>query len=146
MGSPQIRRIVVATDFSEAARRAQARAAAHARPPRAALDPVHRRARFLPSGGWAWARTRRRRAALLDDIDRVLAAQAQTVVDEGVSCVTTSLDGGARTLVSHAARVDADLIVVGSGGGDALERSLLGDRAERVLQRARCPVLIVPGA
>jgi len=39
----------------------------------------------------------------------------------------------------------ADLIIIGSHAGMGLGRLLLGSTAERVIERARCPVLVVTG-
>jgi universal stress protein A len=46
-------------------------------------------------------------------------------------------------IVSAAKEIRADLIVIGSHGHAGLERFLLGSTAERVVQYAPCPVLIV---
>lgn len=46
-------------------------------------------------------------------------------------------------LVDLAVEVGADLLVVGRRGGDFVARMLLGSIAERVVQHARCDVLVV---
>jgi universal stress protein A len=46
-------------------------------------------------------------------------------------------------IVSAAKEIRADLIVIGSHGHTGLERFLVGSTAERVVQYAPCPVLVV---
>jgi universal stress protein A len=43
----------------------------------------------------------------------------------------------------EAARQDADLIVIGTRGLSGIKHMLLGSIAERVVQKAPCPVLTV---
>jgi nucleotide-binding universal stress UspA family protein len=50
----------------------------------------------------------------------------------------------AAEIVALAEREHADLIVLGTHGRSGLAHVLLGSVAERVLRRARCPVLAVP--
>ena len=47
-------------------------------------------------------------------------------------------------ILDEAARLEVDLIVLGSHGHGALRRALLGSVSEGVLRAARCPVLIMP--
>jgi len=47
-------------------------------------------------------------------------------------------------IVARAAETKADLIVMGTHGRSGLAHALLGSVAERVVQHAPCPVLIVP--
>lgn len=49
----------------------------------------------------------------------------------------------ARAIVDHAAAGHVDLIVMGTHGRTGLSHALLGSVAERVVQRAPCPVLTV---
>jgi nucleotide-binding universal stress UspA family protein len=48
-----------------------------------------------------------------------------------------------RTVVSLAAELNAELLVIGARGHSALYERLVGSRADRITQRARCPVLVV---
>lgn len=50
-----------------------------------------------------------------------------------------------RVLTGIAKEIGADLIVVGATGSGPFAAELLGSTAERVLRKARCPVLIVRG-
>ena len=49
----------------------------------------------------------------------------------------------ATVIVEEAARQGADLIVIGTRGLSGFKHLLLGSIAERVVQRAPCPVLTV---
>ncbi len=48
-------------------------------------------------------------------------------------------------IVRMANHYNVDLIVIGSHGRSRIERFLLGSTAERVVQHARCPVLVIKG-
>ena len=47
------------------------------------------------------------------------------------------------TITALAKRTNADLIVMGTHGRTGIKRALIGSVAERVLQHAPCPVLVV---
>jgi nucleotide-binding universal stress UspA family protein len=47
-----------------------------------------------------------------------------------------------RDIVNLAAGLGADLIVIGAVGHSALYERLIGSRADRIVQLARCPVLV----
>ena len=46
-------------------------------------------------------------------------------------------------IVSMASDPEVDLVIIGSHGLSAIKRLLLGSTAERVVEHARCPVLVV---
>ena len=50
----------------------------------------------------------------------------------------------ADTVLAEAARVDAQLIVIGSHGYRALADLIVGGVSKAVLRKARCPVLVIP--
>jgi nucleotide-binding universal stress UspA family protein len=77
------------------------------------------------------------------------AEQLEQVVDEvrraGVECTGASELGRTHTtIVEHARRIGAGLIVMGTAGRHGLSHALLGSVAEKVVQHAPCPVLVVP--
>ena len=84
--------------------------------------------------------------------ERVLAGAAERlerIVDEvrqaGVVCTSVSEFGRTHTtIVEHARRSGAGLIVMGSAGRHGLSHALLGSVAEKVVQHAPCAVLVVP--
>lgn len=63
----------------------------------------------------------------------------------GVSAdVLVSAGHPAREILESAARIGADLIVMGTHGASGFEHLVLGSVTERVLRKATCPVLTVP--
>jgi nucleotide-binding universal stress UspA family protein len=48
-----------------------------------------------------------------------------------------------RTIVELAATLPADLLVIGATGHSALYERMIGSRADRIVQLAPCPVLVV---
>jgi nucleotide-binding universal stress UspA family protein len=84
--------------------------------------------------------------------ERVLADTAEKierVVGEiraaGVTCTSASDVGRSYVaIVEQARRSHAGLIVMGSHGRHGLSHALLGSVAEKVVEHAPCPVLIVP--
>jgi nucleotide-binding universal stress UspA family protein len=77
---------------------------------------------------------RDRMNGLLSDSDRALL-KAQVVVGSGETT--------AQAIVEYAASENIDLIVLGTHGRHGLSHLLLGSVAERVVREAPCPVLTV---
>jgi nucleotide-binding universal stress UspA family protein len=48
-----------------------------------------------------------------------------------------------RLIVDLAPKIGADLMVIGATGHSALYERLIGSRADRIVQMADCPVLVV---
>lgn len=68
------------------------------------------------------------------------------VREQNIPCSGASESGRTYTaIVDHAARIGAGLIVMGSHGRHGLGHLLLGSVAEKVVQNAPCPVLVIPG-
>jgi nucleotide-binding universal stress UspA family protein len=127
MNSYPIRTVLFATDFSEASRLAGRRAAAMARHYSARLHVVHVdppvTAPASPS----------------------LLGAAASARGTGVDVTVAALSGlPARQICSHARRIGADVIVVGTHGRTGLSRALLGSVAEAVVRHAPCAVMTVP--
>ena len=72
-------------------------------------------------------------------------ADAVAIAEEYDATIDTELVPGApaETIVERAAEEDVDLVVIGSHGRKGVSRILLGSVAERVVQRAPVPVLVV---
>ena len=145
-----IRRILCPLDFSDTSRHALEHAVAMARwfeSDITALHVLHQRfvlkppilfAEFGDSGPTA----RDREAAfvrLREWLEKASSAGVKTnlVLDEGnpTACILERADA-----------LPADLIVVGTHGLSGFDRLVLGSVAEKVLRKARCPVLTVPPA
>jgi nucleotide-binding universal stress UspA family protein len=48
-----------------------------------------------------------------------------------------------RDIVKLVDEINADLLVIGATGHSALYERMIGSRADRMVQLARCPVLVV---
>ena len=146
MDKPPIERIVVATDFSEGSDAAMERAFALARALGASLDLVHVLDTALLAapaslGGMPLVDPE----PLMNQIDIALAARVAKATEAGLRCQSSSLDGyPAKEIVRHAEKTGADLIVIGTHGRTGIAHVIMGSVAQRVVQRASCPVLVVP--
>ncbi|MGH7336772.1 MAG: universal stress protein [Myxococcota bacterium] len=90
---------------------------------------------YLPPDFWASVRS---------EAEQQLGEHAETLRARGLAVETAVCEGYAATvIVEEAARLDADLIVIGTHGLSGLKHLLLGSIAERVVQKAPCPVLTV---
>jgi nucleotide-binding universal stress UspA family protein len=147
MDPKRIKRIVVATDFSDLSQEAIETAVAFAREWGATLDLVHVASELsyaipppmdvmsLPLD----------MAAVLRDASKHMSDVEERVRQQGVACESAVLVGRADTeIVDHATQTHADLIVLGTHGRHGLPHALLGSVAEKVVQHAHCPVLTIP--
>jgi nucleotide-binding universal stress UspA family protein len=136
------RRILLATDGSRAAELAASVAAELATATDSALHVVH-----VGRGHPLWFE---RHEGLVEWLRR----EAQEFLDQQVGKIEDSGGIVARTRLRMSKRPDkaivsvsedmgAGLIVVGSRGRGVLRRALLGSISDRVVRRARCPVLVV---
>ena len=82
------------------------------------------------------------------DRDQLLADTKAFIEAEtapGVAIEAVLREGNtAAEIVDQATTMSADLLVIGTHGRSGFERLLLGSVAEKVLRKARCPVLTVP--
>jgi len=142
---PAIDHILCPVDFSEASQHAIDHALAVARWSGAAVSALHVcHPMFVPvtSGVGTGddssdAETSRLRAAAasLIEIAGARGLQVDIAVESG---------DPARQILEHADRHATNLIVMGTHGATGFGRLLLGSVAEKVLRKARCPVLTVP--
>jgi nucleotide-binding universal stress UspA family protein len=80
-----------------------------------------------------------------ESIERELQELVTPFLAAGVDVPLHRAEGdAAREIVRHAAEVHADLIVMGTHGRSGFDRLTLGSVAEKVLRKARCPVLTLP--
>jgi nucleotide-binding universal stress UspA family protein len=136
-----IRKILFATDFSEASEPALRVAASLARDNRADLILLHvSRIEDYPLG------------ELVDEAPEAPRGEVERLEElaasvENVSCDYrwVHCDGPheADAIVKAAAEESADLIVVGTHGRRGLSHLLAGSVAEKVIREAECPVLTV---
>jgi nucleotide-binding universal stress UspA family protein len=82
------------------------------------------------------------------DRDQLLANIRAFIEAESAPGITTEAlvrEGNtAAEILNQATSMNADLLVIGTHGRSGFERLLLGSVAEKVLRKARCPVLVVP--
>ena len=136
------KRIVWATDGSEAADRALPYAKELAEGAGRTLVVVHAN-EFLAgrAGGYP---------VLADEaeLEEKIRGQVKSARDEGIKATFKLVSGAAphaAHLIAEAAKeVDADVIVVGTRGHGAVAGLLLGSVTQRLLHVAPCPVLAVP--
>jgi nucleotide-binding universal stress UspA family protein len=145
----RIRRIVHASDFSQASRAAFAKAVDMAKANRAELALVHVITPVMPVVGesyispktWEDIEASTRNAAQ-KDMNRLLTAAKKA----GVRATSTLVEGVPHEeIVKAAKRKRADLVVVGTHGRTGLAKFFLGSVAGRVVTSAPCPVLTVRG-
>jgi nucleotide-binding universal stress UspA family protein len=141
-----IRRIMVATDFSEGSDAATERAFAIASALGATIDLVHvLDTALLVAPASLGAMPLVEPQALMDEIDKALTARVEKAHRAGLVCQSDSLDGyPSREIVRHAQKTGADLIVLGTHGRTGLAHAIMGSVAERVVHRSSCPVLVIP--
>lgn len=81
---------------------------------------------------------------LIDDARRRLEEQLAATLPESAAVEPRIVVGSiVDTLVTEAARADADLVVLGARGEGFLRHLLLGTTAERLLRKSARPVLLV---
>ena len=144
---PQIKRILLPTDFSRTSDLAVGYALDLARHYGASIHLVHvvEGLHFMnayPDG--YFAELPETRARLLADAELQLGATADRCTAAS-SAVTTQIVEGrpARIIVEIAARRGTDLIVMGTHGRSGVAHLLMGSVAEHVVRTAPCPVFTV---
>jgi len=144
-----MRRILFATDFSKASRKAFVTAIKTARSSRATLSIVHVLAPFMPIapdqyiGPDTWqdidAQSRRWATAHL----KTLAAKA---AKGGVRTKTLLVEGNpSREITRVARKLHADLIIIGTHGRTGFAKLFLGSVANQIVATSTCPVMTVRG-
>ncbi len=90
---------------------------------------------YLPTDFWTNVK---------EEAQRTLAQSAAGLREKGIEVEEVVREGyPASVIEDEAERQQADLIVIGTHGLSGLKHLLLGSIAERVVQRAPCPVLTV---
>ena len=147
MDTKRIKRIVVATDFSELSGEAVETAVSIADEIGATLDIVYVSpdlAMVVPPP-MDIVTMPADPAATLADASRKLGAEEDRIRARGISVESNVLVGRSDTeIVAHADKTHSDLIVLATHGRSAIGHALMGSVAEKVVQHAHCPVLTVP--
>jgi nucleotide-binding universal stress UspA family protein len=140
-----VKKILVAIDLSEPSKAVVEAGLEMARALDASLELVHVREPYVYAVAGAYGPSAAEEQALLHWIDRSLAKAAEEAHAARITCNTTSLYGSpAPEIVAHARKTEADLIIVGTHGRGGVRHAVLGSTAERVVQKAHRPVLVVP--
>ena len=136
--------IVIASDGSEAGQRAMAFAKDIAIEQKARLLVVHVD-ELVPGRGGA-----QHSLVLEPEMKARMSEQVDELTTQGVDAAfevrQVMVSGPAHAIAEAAVDAEADLIVVGTVGKGPLKGLLLGSVAQRLLQIAPCPVLVVPKA
>lgn len=144
---PDIRRIVCATDFSEASKRAYEYAVDLAAKLGAAVSVIHAYqipAYTLPDG--MVEVPVEVESSVRERLNEQLQEFTRGIDTKGVSIDAHLLDGVPYVEITHAAReLKADLVVIGTHGRTGLAHLLLGSVAERVVRTCEAPVLTIRG-
>ena len=144
-----MRRILLASDFSKASRRAYATALQTAKRNRATLTILHVMAPVVPVtpdvyvAFDAWDEVEKQAR---DWAQRQLGKLTVAAQKAGVRAVGVVAQGvAAREIVRTARRRRADLVIIGTHGRTGLAKLMLGSVAAGVIATARCPVMTVRG-
>jgi nucleotide-binding universal stress UspA family protein len=144
----QLKKILVATDFGEAAEAALGYGRALARNFDAALYVLH-----VVDNVFAHAMAGEGYVAILPEVQQELETAARKRLDEqlidndpdkpATTPVVITSSTAAYAIVQYARDEHVDLIIMGTHGRGPLSHLLMGSVAERVVRTAPCPVLTV---
>jgi len=141
-----LKKIILATDFSENAEHAMSYARDLASTFGAEIDLVHVHQPPVYTGAFAYGAIEMP-PDFAEETRRLLSARLQEQRDKlgsGIEVKTTLKEGVPfKELIHHAAENDVDMIIMSTHGHTGLKHVLLGSTAERVVREAPCPVLTV---
>jgi nucleotide-binding universal stress UspA family protein len=143
-----LKKILVPTDFGEAADAALAYARALARNFNASIDVLH-----VVESVAARMPASEMYVGVSPDVQAEVEAAARRQLDERlvdndpnplpVRPVVIASSATASTIVQYAKEMNIDLIVMGTHGRGPMAHLLMGSVAEKVVRLAPCPVLVV---
>ncbi len=146
MATADWKRICCPIDFSDASRAAMGVAADLARRFGGSLTLLH----AYPVPGFTFpdgsvVASARMLQELADQAAKHLGEWRREAEGLGAPAVTatTAIGDPAMEIVGYAKEHAIDLLVLGTHGRTGLEHALMGSVAERVVRRARCPVLTI---
>jgi nucleotide-binding universal stress UspA family protein len=139
-----VKRILSATDFSEASKQALDVAVAVARKYGAEIYLVNVVAPIphLPASSTYEFDVRKYEGLLHAEAEKLLAALAEAASGPRIHTIVSEGDA-AEGILRAAEENQIDLIVIATAGRTGLGRALFGSVAEKVVRRAKCPVLTV---
>jgi len=138
----RIRRILLATDFSDCSEPAVNYATALALELGARVTIIHACEPIIAGDIYGTLEA----VTLHDQVERAARRSMDALVahlaKQGVRSSGTVEDGRAEDVILRSSR-SADLVVIGTHGRGGLSHLFLGSVAERVVRAARCPVLTI---
>jgi nucleotide-binding universal stress UspA family protein len=144
-----MRRILFASDFSKASRKAFTTAVKTAKSSGATLSILHVLAPFVPIapdqyiGPDTWQEIDEQSRKWANKHLKALAAKAKTA---GVRTKVFLVEGHPSREVTRIARkLHADLLVIGTHGRTGFAKLFLGSVASQIVATAKCPVMTVRG-
>jgi nucleotide-binding universal stress UspA family protein len=147
----EFKRILCAVDFSEFSRRALDHALSVARGYGSTVTALHVVAPAPAAVAGAYFGSEVAPPILLPTMDRETATRelgrlvtAEHVPGVQVETVVAEAAETYREILTQVVRLQSDLLVMGTHGRSGFERLFLGSTAEKVLRKARCPVMTVP--
>lgn len=148
-GTP-IRNILLATDFSAAAEAALEFSLSLSRPGTRQTRMLLLHAYLVPydlldgDGFVSAAASLAQWQTAQADVEQRLEGYTRDLIDSGIEVTALGIEGyPPEIIVDKALEYEVDLIAMGTRGRTGLSHLLLGSTAERVIQRAPCPVLTV---
>jgi nucleotide-binding universal stress UspA family protein len=141
-GGPMTRCVICGIDDSPAARKAAGVAAMLSEKLEARLVMMHAARLPVPAHGMPYYDQALEDAVKRGGMD--LIERVQRDCGMPVAEAQVRLGPAANVLTEAAARLQADLIVVGTRGRGALKAAILGSVSSEVLSGASCPVVVVP--
>jgi nucleotide-binding universal stress UspA family protein len=138
-----VKRLLLATDFSDWARRAEDYARALAASWRATLTVITV-LEFPPGMNPEYTVNKQYLTDRMSDASARLAEFKQRAYVRGIATTTRIATGmPSEEIIAAALAEEADMVIVGTRGKSGLAHVLLGSTAERVIRMAPCPVLAV---
>jgi nucleotide-binding universal stress UspA family protein len=138
------KKVIWATDGSEAADRALPHAKAIAAESGAPLVVVYCEEFTLPGKGGGSLPVHANEEEIQAKVEGQVAELSSDGVKASLQSARSQVGGAAHAIADIAAAEQADLIVVGTRGHTPLAGLLLGSVTQRLLHIASCPVLAVP--
>jgi nucleotide-binding universal stress UspA family protein len=138
------RKVLWATDGSEAADRALPHAKAIAAESGAPLVVVYCEEFTMPGKGGGSLPVHANEDQLQAKVEQQVAELAGDGIAARLESARSRVGGAAHAIADTALREEADLIVVGTRGHTPIAGLLLGSVTQRLLHIAPCPVLAVP--
>ena len=138
------KKVIWATDGSEAADRAMSLAKTIAAEAQAPLLAVYCEEFTMPGKGGGSVPVHANEDELESKVEKQVAELSSDGISATLESTRSKVGGAAHAIAEVAAREQADLIVVGTRGHTAIAGLLLGSVTQRLLHISPCPVLAVP--